>query len=63
VTVTDHENDARAKEQLDPATAGFAAGFKIGFEVMVERNYNQAAHQYFDLYAMLFPYTVSLEGL
>jgi hypothetical protein len=39
----------------------FKTGLQMGASWAAERKFNDAAHQYFDLYAMVFTYTVSVE--
>ena len=63
VTATIHEPWPVNDDVSTPLPSSFKFGFETGFSLVVERKCNSAAHEYFDLYAMVFPYTVSLEGL
>src|ERR1035438_7738867 len=42
---------------------GLVKGLAFVLETAAEHKFNKAAHQYFDLYAMVFPYSVELSGL
>jgi hypothetical protein len=65
VTLTIHETDPNnaMPTPTDALSEGFVKGFAFVLETAAEHKFNKAAHRYFDLYAMVFPYSVELNGL
>jgi hypothetical protein len=62
---TDHVTLKIREPNAAPTPTAFDAAFTGGvflvLSVMMEHNFNNWAHENFDLYAMLFPYTFSVE--
>ena len=65
VTLTIHESDPNRAmpTPTDTFSEGLVKGLAFVLETAAEHKFNKAAHQYFDLYAMVFPYSVELNGL
>jgi len=63
MTIRIHEPVSQNSDDDEVFLASFKSGFEFGFSVVAENRANRIAHENFDLYAMVFPYTVSLEGL
>lgn len=65
VTLTIHETEpSRAMPTpTDTLSEGLVKGLAFVLETASEHRFNKTAHQYFDIYAMVFPYSVELNGL